>query len=378
MSGQRRLRVLQVVGRMDRGGVETWLMHVLRHIDRSRFDVDFLAHTGSPAAFDDEVRNLGGRIIPLPSPTPGFRYSARFRHAVSASAYDIVHSHVHHFSGVVLRAASRAGIRTRIPHSHSDTSANQANASVGRRAYLRITEHLIRRYGTVGLAASEKAGRALFRWSSSTDECPWRVLHYGIDFRTFNDISNIDRVRVELGIAQDDLVVGHVGNLVPVKNHRLLIRAFAEMTRVRDKITLLLIGTGPLRPQLEAQVEELGLTRRVVFAGARADVPRLLMGAVDLFVFPSLWEGLPLSVVEAQAAGLPIVLSDRVSDETDIVPEQICRLSPDADAATWAAACLRLALTQRRTDALRRVVNSDLNIERSVAALQHVYESYTA
>jgi glycosyltransferase involved in cell wall biosynthesis len=375
----RKARILNVVGRLDRGGVETWLMHVLRHIDRTRFAVDFLVHTDVTAAFDDEVRSLGSRIIPLPSPTPGLRYASRFRRAIQGGeGYDLVHSHVHHFSGVVLRAAYLAGVRARIAHSHSDTSATQAMASTWRRGYLTMTEALIRRYATMGLAASAKAGEALFTWRPTAAECPWRVLHYGIDLEPFKLAADRLATRKDLGIPEGTLVVGHVGNLVPVKNHPLLIRAFAEMSRHDAKTILLLIGTGPLRADLDAQIAALGLTQRVIFAGARSDVPRLLMGAVDVFMFPSLWEGLPLAVVEAQAAGLPIVLSDKVSEEADIVPEQICRLSPEMDATAWADACLRLATARTRGEGYRRVAESDLNIDRSVAALQDVYESSTA
>src|SRR6185295_4191443 len=115
-------------------------MHVLRGIDRSRYAMDFLVHTTEPAAFDEEIKALGSRIIPLPSPTPGLRYASRFRAAIGDEPVDIVHSHVHHFSGVVLRAAYGAGIPVRIAHSHSDTSSLQSAASLPRRCYLRLSE----------------------------------------------------------------------------------------------------------------------------------------------------------------------------------------------------------------------------------------------
>jgi glycosyltransferase involved in cell wall biosynthesis len=181
-------------------------------------------------------------------------------------------------------------------------------------------------------------------------------------------------VRRELGIPPHALVVGHVGNLLPVKNHRLLIETFAEIGRQAPAAMLLMIGTGPLKTDLEAQVAALGLTSRVIFAGARSDVPTLLMGAIDVFMFPSLWEGLPLAAVEAQAAGLPIALSDRVSEEADVVPELIRRLSPTASPQDWAQACLELT-NARAVDGYTRVAESDLNIVRCVDALERVYES---
>jgi glycosyltransferase involved in cell wall biosynthesis len=368
------MRVLHVVGAMNRGGIETWLMHVLRHTDRARVQHEFMVHTANLGAYDHEIVSRGSRLHRIESTRNPAAYAAALhRHLRSHGRYDVVHSHVHHFSGLVLTAAYLAGVGTRIAHSHSDTSSVQATAGLGRRAYLRATESLIRRFATSGLAASSKAGAALFRWPESAG-CAWRVLHYGVDVEPFRTRPDSDRVRRELGIPPHALVVGHVGNLLPVKNHRLLIETFAEIGRQAPAAMLLMIGTGPLKTDLEAQVAALGLTSRVIFAGARSDVPTLLMGAIDVFMFPSLWEGLPLAAVEAQAAGLPIALSDRVSEEADVVPELIRRLSPTASPQDWAQACLELT-NARAVDGYTRVAESDLNIVRCVDALERVYES---
>ncbi|MQA30965.1 MAG: glycosyltransferase [Luteitalea sp.] len=373
------VRVLHVIGCMNRGGVETWLMHVLRSVDRMGFALDFLVHTDSPGAYDDEIRELGGRVIALPYPTRSFRfrYTDRFRTVLrECGPYDVVHSHVHHFSGVVLRAASLAGVGSRISHSHSDTSAIQAKATIARRAYLRITEDLIRRHSTKALAVSEQAGRALFPWEQQDSRCPWEVLHYGIALDPFLVLPDRTTVRRELGLDPDAVVIGHVGNLLPVKNHALLISAFDEVSKREPSSALLIIGAGPLQGELELQVASKGLTERVKFLGLRSDVPRLLMGAVDVFMFPSLWEGLPLAVIEAQAAGLPIVLSDRVSREVDILPGLIHRLAIESGPERWASVCLQ-ASRDRLSPALahRGVAGSDMNIQRSVKALQEAYES---
>ena len=374
MSEHGPIRVLHVVGAMNRGGVETWLMHVLRHGDRARFHHEFVVHSTTPGAYDNEIRALGSSVFPVSSPRNPALYSLRLRrHLRRHGPYDVVHSHVHHFSGVVLRAASVTGIRVRIAHSHNDTSAIQAKAAVGRRIYLKVTEALIRRYGTMRLAASEKAGNALFRWNHAA-ECPWRVLHCGIDLEPFRTLPDRACVRRELGIPHDDLVFGHVGNLHAQKNHGLLIRIFAELAHRHPQSFLLLIGVGPLRTELEAQVAALGLTSKVSFAGTRPDIARLLMGAIDVFVFPSLAEGLPLAVIEAQAAGLPIVLSDRVSEEADVMPELIRRVSPDAGPEEWANACIRFKDVRMPREGHQSVEASDMNIRHSVASLQDVYE----
>jgi glycosyltransferase involved in cell wall biosynthesis len=374
----RPLRVLHVVGRMDRGGVETWLMHVLRRVDRSRFHFDFLVHTDRAASYDAEICAGGGQIIPLPSPTPGLNYARRFRAAIRRQGtYDIVHSHVHHFSGIVARAAHKAGIPVRIAHSHTDTSVLQGTASVARRAYLRLTEALIDRYATVRLAASEQAGTSLFSPSRFPRE-RWQVLHYGIDVEPF--ATSVDRraVRAEFGLSEEQLVIGHVGNLHRAKNHAFLIEIFAAIARRDPRAALLLVGDGPLRDRIKRMIADLDLTPRVVFAGQRPDVPRVLLGAIDLVAFPSLFEGLPLAIIEAQAAGLPVVLSDRVSEEVDVVPQLIRRLDIEQNPEEWATTCLQLRSLRLRESARRLVADSDLNISRSVLNLQQVYEAAVA
>jgi|SRR6266550_4819351 len=159
----RRIRILHIVGGMGRGGVETWLMHVLRHADRERFQMDFLVHTAQPCPYDEEVRALGGNIIPCLDPARPWSYARNFRRALAAQGrYDIVHSHVHNYSGYVLRLARRAGVPVRIAHSHLDSTPGDAAANARRRLYLALARRWIRRHATTGLAASGKAADALF------------------------------------------------------------------------------------------------------------------------------------------------------------------------------------------------------------------------
>ncbi len=155
-----KIRVLHVVGSMNRGGVETWLMHVLRNIDRERFQFDFLVHTSQPAAYDDEIRSLGGRIISCARPKIGKQYPQEFRRAVRTNGpFDVLHSHVHHFSGVTLSLGAALGIPVRIAHSHSDLSVADRAGSHRRKTYLRATEVAIARSATLKLAASEQRPR---------------------------------------------------------------------------------------------------------------------------------------------------------------------------------------------------------------------------
>jgi len=371
------LRILHVVGALNRGGVETWLMHVLRHIDRSRFHFDFLVHTAQPAAYDDEARALGARIIPCLSPAQPLQYGRRFKRILREyGPYDVVHSHVHHFSGYTLRLAAQAGVPVRIAHSHSDTAAVERAASPARRAYLALMERWVQHCATTGLAASARAAAALFgpAWEQNQR---LRLLYYGIDLAPFRAPVDPAACRAELGLPPDALVIGHVGSFLPVKNHAFLVELAAEVVRREPRARFLFIGGGPLRPDIERQVQATGLSDHVICAGLRPDVPRLLRGALNLFVMPSHYEGLPIASLEAQAAGLPVILSDVITTEADVIPELVQHLSLTAPLAVWADAVLA-ALAQRPSitsaEALAQIATSPFTIERSVAELERLYD----
>ena len=370
------VRILHVVGALNRGGVETWLMHVLRHIDRDRFHFDFLSHTTQPAAYDDEVRALGARIIPCLSPAQPLQYGRSFKRILREHGpYDVLHSHVHHFSGYTLRLAAQAGVPARIAHSHSDTVVAESAASPARRVYLALMERWVHKYATVGLAASARAGAALFgpAWEQNQR---LRLLYYGIDLAPFRAPVDPAACRAELGLPPDALVIGHVGSFKPVKNHAFLIEIAAEVVQREPRARFLLVGDGPLRPDIERQVQAAGLGDHVVFAGLRPDVPRLLRGALNLFVMPSHYEGLPIASIEAQAAGLPVMLSDAITTEADVIPELVRHLPLTAPVSAWADALLA-ALAQPSpaapAAALAQIAASPFSIEQSVRALEAVY-----
>ncbi len=371
------LRTLHVVGALNRGGVETWLMHVLRHIDRDRFRMDFLVHTAQPAAYDDEARALGARIIPCLHPSQPLQYGRRFKRILREyGPYDVVHSHVHHFSGYTLRLAAQAGVPVRIAHSHSDTAAVERAASPARRAYLALMEYWVRRHATTGLAASARAAAALFgpHWQRDPR---YRLLYCAIDLAPYRLPVDTAACRAELGLPPDVHVIGHVGNFKPVKNHAFLLKIAAEVIQRESRARFLLVGDGPLRPDIERRAQAVGLGEHVVFAGPRADVPRLMRGAMDAFLMPSLYEGLPVVGLEAQAAGLPLILSDTITTETDVIPELVNHISLDAPPAAWADAVLA-ALAQRPSitsaEALAQIAASPFTIERSVAELERLYD----
>lgn len=367
----RKTRILHVVGRMDRGGVETWLMHILRNIDRDRYRMDFLVHSDQSGTYDDEIRSLGSRLFFCNNPNRLILYAVSVYRMLQREHFHIVHSHVHHFSGFVLEIARRADVPVRIAHSH--TAPNSTSTSIVRRSYLSYSKRLINKNATWGLACSEKAAQCLY--GESWHEDPrFKVLLYGIDLQPFRQVVDRNATRRALGIPSDALVVGHVGNFVVVKNHNLIIEVACEVMRHEPRAYVLLVGDGPLRKDIERAVRESGFADRFVLVGSRNDVPELMLGAMDIFLFPSQYEGLGLALVEAQAAGLPCVVSDRIPLEADVVPRLVERMPLSSSLATWAEALLKAKNKERASsEALSAVEQSDFNIRTSVARLERIY-----
>lgn len=369
------IRILHVLGMMERGGAETWLMHLLRMIDRDRYRMDFVVHIPEPQEYDAEVRALGSEIFLCPHTRQPLRYAREFSRILREHGpYDVVHSHVHQYSGLVLRLAKGEGVPVRIAHSHLDASAFEAQASPQRRAYLKLMRHWLARSATDGLAASRQAAADLFGPDWETD-LRYRTLFCGVDLSPFGRGACPAEVRAEFHIPQNAFVIGHVGRFTEQKNHAFLLDVAAAVVRRDPSVYFLLVGEGELRPAIMERAAARGLGAHIIFAGSRADVPRLMRGAMDAFVFPSRYEGLGLVLVEAQAAGLPCVFSDVVPCEADIVPSLVHRLSLDQPLRDWAHALLaaRGAPPIPQPDALAIAQATPFDVRTSWDALERVY-----
>jgi glycosyltransferase involved in cell wall biosynthesis len=305
------LRVLHVVVNMNRGGAETLLMNLYRNIDRSKVQFDFL--TCKEGVFDDEIKELGGIIYRIPYITDvgHFGYVKALNQFFSTNNdYKIVHAHMDKMSGLVLRAAKYNNIPVRIAHSHNTSSEGSLPAKI----YKWYAGQSLKRSTTHQFACSEAAAQWLFDGKSNNVE----ILKNGIELEQFIYSPIIrDEVRAELQLAKDRFVVGHVGRFNQQKNHLYLVELFAQLSVELPESILVLIGDGPLRPQIEQKVKELDLVDKVKLLGIRSDINRLLQG-VDVFVFPSFHEGLPVTLIEAQGAGLPCVISDVITREVDM------------------------------------------------------------
>ena len=368
------MRILHVLGKLDRGGVEAWLVQLLSHIDRSRYEMDFVVHTESPGAYDEQVRILGAKIIPCLHTNRPLEYAKNFAKILQQHGpYDCVHSHVHHYSGYVLLLARMHGIPLRIAHSH--TADPEEGAGQARKAYLAAMRGLIAVNATAGIVVSHLAGDALFpSWKRNSR---WHLLPYGIDIERFNRPFDAALMRSEIGISAGARVVGHVGRFVDVKNHRKIIAIAQELCPADPNIHFLLVGDGPLRPQIESEIAACGLSNRFTMTGNRSDVPQVLQAAMDAFLFPSKYEGLPIALMEAQLAGLCCVASDAITPESALDPLMVKWMPLSAPATAWAQAVRdMLALNPKPTVAAP--VRNRLSIQACVQGLTQLYDSQFA
>lgn len=355
------IRILHVVTYMGRGGLETMIMNYYRHIDRSRVQFDFLVHRDFEADYDAEILSLGGQIHRLPplNPISPHYLSELDRFFAEHSEYRIVHSHLDCMAGIPLKYAKKHGIPVRIAHAHNSNQTKDSKYLLKllyKRNIHKNTSHLF--------ACAEAAGQ----WMFGTND--FHVLNNAIDAKRYAFDPDVRRsVRQEFGIGEDAFVVGHVGRFMAPKNHSFLLRIFARLPK---NARLLLVGDGELRQSTEKQADELGIRDRVIFTGVRGDVDRLLQ-AMDVFVFPSIYEGLPVSVIEAQAAGLPCLISDKVPIEckkTDLVTQ----LPLDAGEDAWASAAMRAVETPRE-NTLEQIRSAGFDVVENAARLTDFYLS---
>ncbi len=302
------LRVLQCVNNMHRAGLETMLMNYYRSIDRTKVQFDFLTHRKERSDYDDEIEALGGRIYRAPRLYPQ-NYPAYFRYMKDFfrehPEYKIVHSHIDAMSYLPLLAAQKANVPVRIAHSH--------NTGIDRDFKYPLKQYFRCRLGGVAthcLACGSEAGAFLFR------DRDFLVIPNAVDASKFRYNKMVrQQKREELGISER-FAVGHIGRMSYQKNHEFLLQVFAKLLEKRPDSILLLVGSGEKEQELKNKAADLGIASDVRFLGSRSDVHELYQ-AMDVFVMPSHFEGIPLVGIEAQFAGLPCLFSDGV-------PQEVC------------------------------------------------------
>jgi glycosyltransferase involved in cell wall biosynthesis len=330
------IRVAQVLNRMDSGGIEAVVINYYRQMDRSRVQFDFFFAAGSALPQRQELQAMGAGLYELPPYSHAAAYHRALTEALRRGGYKIVHVHLSTMSVFALAAARRAGVPVRICHNHST-----AHWGEGKKTLLKyLLRPFNRLFATDRFACGERAGRWMYG-----DRCFARggvtVLPNAIDTVNFAyDPAARARVRAELGIPQEAFVVGHVGRFVYQKNHELMLEIFAQLRKIRPEARLLLLGEGEREEEMRALAARLGLGESVIFAGVRQDAAQVY-SAMDVFCLPSRYEGMPLVAWEAQANGLPCVLSGEVSPEAVCGPNAVqIALPPKETPTRWAEALL--------------------------------------
>ena len=369
------VRVLHSVGHLLRGGIEKWLFQTLPS-QRSQCEHHILVRTAEEEAFTSAFREAGIPVWVCSSFANPVRYARDFKRLVKEHGpYDILHVHGSSFSGLLTLALARsAGIPRAIVHSHNDVRPLLKDRGYLYRAYVAVVLRTYRALADFGFAASKLAAESMFGPQWGRDK-RWELLYYGVDCKPFAKPKDV-AMRARLGIAEDAFVIGHVGRFHEQKNHSFLIEVVQAAVAMSPGIRCLLIGDGPLREEVTADVHRRGLQNHFTFVADTLAVSDYMTSVMDCFVFPSRYEGLGLVVVEAQAAGLPCLISDRVPSEA-IVDASLVRVLPlERSPVEWAEATLGLQSSQRDSHvlgALSRVENSHFNLDRSVSTLQARY-----
>ncbi|MBR6787870.1 MAG: glycosyltransferase family 1 protein [Clostridia bacterium] len=320
------IRVLQCVNNMHRAGLETMLMNYYRNMDRTKIQFDFLTHRPEKSDYDDEIIAMGGRVYYAPRLYPQnypayFAYMKRF--FAEHPEYRIVHSHIDAMSYIPLFAAKRAKIPVRIAHSHN-TAIDKDIKYILKQCF----RYCIPSVANYRLACGQEAGEFLFRGRT------FEVVPNAIEASSFVYSADIrNRIRKEMQL-DEKFVIGHIGRFSYAKNQVFLIDIFSEIRKHEPDSILLLIGKGEKEKEARNRVEELGLSKQVHFLGSRNDVQNLYQ-AMDAFVLPSLFEGVPVVGIEAQYAGLPCFFSDKVSDEV-VFTDQCTFIGLERTKEEWA------------------------------------------
>jgi len=356
-------RLLCILSNMNAGGAETFLMKIYRTIDRSKYQFDFCLCISEKGFYDDEIEALGGRIYHITAKTKSI---SSFRRELSKIVRDNNYKYVLRITAnaiglLDLRIAKSAGAEVCIARSSNSNDEGGFKSHIAHR----IGQALFLRYVDKRIAPSDLAaiytfGEKYFKKGEVT------ILHNALDLNhyMFNPEARL-RIRNEFDIPENAFVVGHVGRFMTQKNHKKIIEVFQTILLRKPNSFLLLVGNGELEERIRELVAQKRIDRNVVFAGLRKDIPEVL-SAMDVFVMPSIYEGMPNTVIEAQATGLPCVISDTITREANITGiVKYVALEDSED--KWASEVLNSA-RDSRLDTKQEMLSSGYDIDSSAKA----------
>lgn len=361
------IRIAQIIGKWVGGGVEAVVMNYYRHIDHEKIQFDFICDEDSTNIPYDEIKSLGGKVIIIPPYQKINKYVKELTKVLKEGNYKIVHSHINALSVFSLYCAKKAGVPVRIAHSHSTTNKVEWKKNMLKQCLKPFSKL----YATDYFACTEHAGRWLFG-NKEFDKGNIYVLNNAIDLDKFKYDEKIRREkRKELGIKDNQLVIGHIGRFVAQKNHNFLIDIFNEIHKKNKNSILILAGQGPLMDEIKSKVNNLGLTSNVKFLGQRNDANELYQ-AFDIFLLPSIYEGLGLVLIEAQCAGNLCFASTEVpkiaktTDNLEFIP---LSASPE----DWATEILTNIENHQRKVHTNEIKKSGYDIKEEAKKLEKKY-----
>lgn len=359
-------RILQITGgAMNRNdGIANFVMNIYRHIDKSKYQFDFLVIADKEGDYDREIKKLGGKIYYVEKLRKNIiKHMVQTYHAMNSKKYLAIHRHTTvSLSWPDFYIAKKAGINNRICHSHGTTCLKPV--------LHRLFYPLLYRNITHRLACGIEAGRWLYPEKES-----FLVQKNGIDTEKFQfNIKIREELRDRLGISQDTLVIGNVGRLAIQKNQTVLLDAFSEIVKRKINSVLILLGEGELEGKLKRKAQILGVENKVLFPGVTSSVSSWLC-AMDVAVYPSLFEGFPIAVLESEASGIPTIISNEISDEIDILGNLI-QISLSDDKYVWAEAILKVyerSNLNSREECYRQIMEAGYDIKNTVKELEEFY-----
>lgn len=361
------IRILQIVGTMDMGGIENFIMNVYRNIDRNKIQFDFLIHKETKAIFEDEIIEKGGRVYKISSIAKigHFKYKKELEKFLKKHLeYKIIHSHYNEISGIILDVAKRNGIKYTIAHSHS---ANARYNSCLEKMYKRYSRSMINKNADIALACSEIAGRWLFGTKRN-----FEIIENGIEIEKYlYNKNDREKVRKEFEL-KDEFVIASIARFNKAKNHEFMVKIMERLENIDVKIKLYFFGEGEEEKKIKCLIKERNL-KNIEFKGVQKDIYRILNG-MDLLLFPSLYEGLGIVAIESQANGLTVLCSENIPKEADLNFGLFKSIDLENNFEEWTNEIIKLKNNGSRKEIKReQIVNSKYNIRNVVKKLEKIY-----
>ena len=355
------IRIAQMMTDMNYGGVEMVVMNYYRYIDKSKIQFDFFALEGSTIPQREEIEKLGGRIYVVPKYTHLSQYETAIQELFKRNNYKIAHCHMNTLGVFAMYGAKKAGVPIRILHNHSTAGKGEIKKNIMKY----ILRPFAKIFPTVLCACSNYAGVWIYGKNAR-----FKVFNNAIDLEKYKyNLEIRNELREKLGI-EDKFVIGHIGRFCYQKNHDFLVDVFVEILKRKENAVLLLIGEGELETDVKRKVKDLGLEEKVLFLGRKADVYRYYQ-PMDLFLLPSRYEGLPVVGVEAQAAGLPCAMSNKITPEAKLLDTTVF-VNVEAGVSVWSDVVMELSKVKRKDTSLQ-MMEAGFDIKTEAKKLEKMY-----